>query len=59
MLTKLQKNFSNRDQLISFVALISIWQKDFLVNEIVGGEKSALEKLSQIDPQNYLKSRNI
>ena len=58
MLNKLQKNFANRDELIGFVASIASWQKDFSVSEIIGGEKSALKKLSQIDPLNYVKSRN-
>ncbi|NBV06754.1 MAG: DNA photolyase [Proteobacteria bacterium] len=55
---KLRSNFSNRKDLLDYVASISPWLNDFTASEILGGKIQAEEKLNKIDPISYCKNRN-
>ncbi|MEM7027755.1 MAG: FAD-binding domain-containing protein [Pseudomonadota bacterium] len=58
-MNKLQKTFSDRNELIDYVATLSPWLTDRSVSHHRGGVEEAEIRLDNIDPEGYVRSRNF
>ena len=52
-MNKLEKSFTDREQLIQHVAEISPWLQDKTASPIEGGRSQAEQQLQDIDPVKY------
>jgi len=59
MTTELPKSFTNRDQLVEHVAGLTPWLKDKNASPIEGGTAAATQRLQDIDPVQYGRTRNF
>ncbi len=58
-MNKLEKSFTDREQLIQHVAEISPWLQDKTASPIEGGRSQAEQQLQDIDPVKYCRTRNF
>jgi deoxyribodipyrimidine photo-lyase len=59
MLNRLKSAFVSRSELVEHVATLADWLEPASPGVFVGGQEAAEERLKQLDPQAYCRSRNF
>jgi len=59
MTTKLPDSFDSREDLIAHVAALTPWLQEQSASSITGGRVAAGQRLQEIDPVKYCRTRNF